>query len=265
MTRDRLLGAARADLVALPALVEERDKARGERPTTTSAATTQSRRLTRAPVDPRASTSSTPPQTRTGQAKTPASAPSATATASPPPSRPGPGSLCEELGPERPELTEVRHRAQSECAVLRRGVVVHHRAAVGGRAGRGRCTTPRRPRRGPHLGIRPEYRPSCRKCGSTVIPVDADRKLTSWEAAAFGACTGCEWTYPTGPALIALGQTQPPLPLSDIAGIVGIPVKTLHRWFTDGLITPATNGQKRNRLFDLAAVREVATGYALLI
>lgn len=109
------------------------------------------------------------------------------------------------------------------------------------------------------LGIRPEYRPTCRKCGSTVIPVDADRNLTSWESAAYGACTGCDWTYPTGPALAALGQVQAPMQLRDIAPVIGIPVKTLHRWYEEGLISPATDGQKRNKLFDLAAVREVVT------
>ena len=107
------------------------------------------------------------------------------------------------------------------------------------------------------LGIRPEYRPSCRKCGSTVIPVDGDRKLTSWEAAAYGACTGCEWTYPTGPALAALAQVQEPMPLREISEVIGVPIPTLHRWHTDGLIAPVED-KRRGRRFDLAAVQAVA-------
>jgi hypothetical protein len=107
------------------------------------------------------------------------------------------------------------------------------------------------------LGIRPEYRPRCRKCGSNVIPVDADRTLTSWEACAYGACTGCEWTYPKGPALDALARVQEPMTLQAIADTIGVPLKTLHRWHTDGLIVP-DGDQKRGRRFDLSAVTGVA-------
>lgn len=108
------------------------------------------------------------------------------------------------------------------------------------------------------LGIRPDYRPRCRKCKSVVIPVDADRRLTTWEACGYGACTGCDWTYPTGPALNALAQVQEPMPLAEISSLVGVPVKTLHRWYAEELIVPV-NGAKRKRVFDLAAVRAVAT------
>ena len=105
------------------------------------------------------------------------------------------------------------------------------------------------------LGIRPEYRPSCRKCGNTVIPVDSDRKLTSWEAAAYGACTGCEWTYPKGPALDALAHVQPPMPLAQIADITGVPLVSLRRYEDQGLITSV--GRKGNaRTFDLAEVTD---------
>ena len=118
-----------------------------------------------------------------------------------------------------------------------------------------------------HLGIRPEYRPRCRWCPvdpvtkqrPLVDPVEANtHNLTTWEACAFGLCRTCGRTYPKGAALDALAHVQPPMPLSDIAAMIGIPVKTLHRWHVEGLIQPETTGQKRNRLFDLAAVREVA-------
>jgi predicted Zn-ribbon and HTH transcriptional regulator len=108
------------------------------------------------------------------------------------------------------------------------------------------------------LGIRPDYQPKCRKCGFTVIPVEADtRKLTTWEACAYGACTGCDWTYPKGPALDALAQVQEPLPLAEIADVAGIPIKTLYRWHAEELIVPV-DGVKRKRVYDLAAVRAVA-------
>jgi hypothetical protein len=108
------------------------------------------------------------------------------------------------------------------------------------------------------LGIRPEYRPRCRWCRDVVNPVEADtHHLTTWEACAFGLCAGCGKTYPKGPALDALAQVQEPLPLTEIAGLVGVPVKTLHRWHTDGLIVPV-NGKQRGRVFDLATVRAVA-------
>jgi hypothetical protein len=111
------------------------------------------------------------------------------------------------------------------------------------------------------LGIRPDYQPKCRKCKSTVVPVEAEtHRLTTWEACAYGACTGCDWTYPKGPALDALAQVQPGMTLAAISELTGIPVKTLHRWHNDGFIKPTSGpGQRRGRTFDLAAVREVAS------
>jgi hypothetical protein len=105
------------------------------------------------------------------------------------------------------------------------------------------------------LGIRPEYRPRCRHCGHNVIPVDADRKLTSWEGCAYGACTGCDWTYPTGPALVALGQVQKPMPLPAISDAVGVAVITLRRYEDQKLIGPVDK-RGNTRLYDLAEVRD---------
>jgi hypothetical protein len=109
------------------------------------------------------------------------------------------------------------------------------------------------------LGHRPEYRPRCRYCRDVVKPVDADHTTSTWEACAFGLCSGCSATYPKGPALDALGQVQEPLPLKDVAEMTGLPLATLYRWYVVGAISPETNGQKRGKLFDLAAVRAVAS------
>jgi hypothetical protein len=118
------------------------------------------------------------------------------------------------------------------------------------------------------LGIRPEYRPRCRWCPvdpvtkkrPLVHPVEANTQaLTTWEACAYGLCSRCGRTYPKGPALDALAQVQPPMPLVAISELVGVPVKTLHRWHADGLITPEPGHNERPRLFDLAKVREVIT------
>jgi hypothetical protein len=40
--------------------------------------------------------------------------------------------------------------------------------------------------------------------------------------------------------------------------MTGLPLATLYRWYVVGAISP-TAGQKRGKLFDLAAVRTVAT------
>lgn len=109
------------------------------------------------------------------------------------------------------------------------------------------------------LGIRSEYRPRCRYCRSAVVPVEAQtHTITTWEACAFGLCSGCKAEYPKGPALDALGQVQDPLPLKDVAEITGISIKTLYRWQEAGDIKAETDRKKGN-LFDLAAVRAVAT------
>ena len=111
------------------------------------------------------------------------------------------------------------------------------------------------------LGIRPEYQPRCRYCRSPVRPVEAETHgRTTWEACAFGLCSGCGATYPKGAALDALGQVQDPQPLKVIAEMVGIPVKTLHRWVLDGVITPAPgpDEKRRGRLYDLAQVQAVS-------
>lgn len=161
--------------------------------------------------------------------------------------------LAEEL-PEWPDLTE-HATVRSECAVLLEhwSWICDQAWAVELADDITKITAQVRAQ----LGQRPEYRPRCRKCSSIVIPVDAERRLTSWEACAYGACTGCDWTYPTGPALAALGQSQEPMPLRDIAPVIGLPLRTLQRWVTDGLITPA-NDKRRGRVFDLATVRAVA-------
>jgi hypothetical protein len=109
------------------------------------------------------------------------------------------------------------------------------------------------------LGVRPEYRPRCRYCRDEVIPVEANtHTLTTWEACAFGLCKGCKHEYAKGIELDALGQVQEPLPLKDVAEMTGLPLATLYRWYVVGAISP-TAGQKRGKLFDLAAVRTVAT------
>lgn len=110
------------------------------------------------------------------------------------------------------------------------------------------------------LGVRAEYRPRCRYCADVVEPVEAEtHHVTSWEACAYGLCKGCRKTYPKGPALDALGQVQEPLPLKDVAEMTGLPLATLYRWYVVGAISPANGGPKRGKLFDLAAVRAVAT------
>lgn len=161
--------------------------------------------------------------------------------------------LAEEL-PEWPDLTE-HATVRSECSVLLEhwGWITEQTWAVDLAEDITKITRTVRAQ----LGQRPEYRPRCRKCASTVIPVDADRRLTSWEACAYGACTGCDWTYPTGPALAALAEVQEPMPLRDIAPVVGLPLRTLQRWVTDGLIAPV-HTKRRGRVFDLATVRAVA-------
>lgn len=110
------------------------------------------------------------------------------------------------------------------------------------------------------LGIRPEYKPRCRYCRNAVIPVDDGHKLTAWETCAYGLCLGCKMTYPPGPALAALAQVQAPMKLRAISDLVEVPLRTLQRWVTDGVVKPApdSEGKRRGRLFDLAEVREVA-------
>ena len=171
--------------------------------------------------------------------------------------------LWEEL-PEILELTETA-TVRSECAVL----VEYWPFIEGQRWGEElaedvirAAETVRRA-----LGIRPEYRPRCRWCPKDPVtgkrplvhPVEAKTQaITTWEACAYGLCSRCGRTYPKGPALDALAQVQEPLPLAEIADLIGVPVKTLHRWHADGLIAPVEGGRRR-WVYDLAAVRAVAT------
>jgi hypothetical protein len=170
--------------------------------------------------------------------------------------------LWEDL-PELLELTEVA-TVRSEAAVLVEYWAFIETQQWGEELARdvSRITTEVRAA----LGIRPEYRPRCRWCPTDPVtkqrplvhPVEANTQaLTTWEACAYGLCSRCGRTYPKGPALDALAQVQEPLPLTEIAGLVGVPVKTLHRWHADGLIAPV-NGKLRGKTFDLAAVRAVA-------
>lgn len=108
--------------------------------------------------------------------------------------------------------------------------------------------------------IRREYRPRCRYCRDNVAPVDDAHRETTWEACAYGLCKGCGRTFAPGPELAALGQVQKPMSLKEASEVTGIPVSTLHRWADQGAITPDPGAAgKRSRLFDLAAVRAVAT------
>lgn len=109
------------------------------------------------------------------------------------------------------------------------------------------------------------WRSNCRDCpGGIVILVDADGNETDPEQAAFGLCIACRRTYAPGASMRALTDTQPPMPLSRIADLIGIPLRTLHRWRKEGTITPATqrvagaDGLRRADLFDIADVRQAA-------
>lgn len=111
------------------------------------------------------------------------------------------------------------------------------------------------------LGIRREYQPRCRYCRDLVHPVEGDTQhRTTWEACAYGLCSGCGATFPKGPALDALAQVQPPIPLREVADLVGVPLRTLQRWDQTGVIKPAPESVgRRGRLFDLADVQAAAT------
>lgn len=163
--------------------------------------------------------------------------------------------VCEEIGPDRPDMAEVA-TVRTECSVLLEvwDWIEDQQWAeelaedVSKLTGRVRAA----------LGIRPEYRPRCRYCRNRVKPVDADGNLTSWDACAYGACTGCPEKYPPGPALAALAAVQAPIALKEIAEQLSMPLRTLQRLAERQVIKPAPDqhGKRRGRLFDLAEVRD---------
>lgn len=105
------------------------------------------------------------------------------------------------------------------------------------------------------LGIRREYRPRCRYCRNTVVPVDADGQPSTWDLCAYGRCTGCEATFAPGPELATLGKVQAPMTLTEVAETTGIPRATLRKWRDDEWIRPAveSDGRVKGR-YDLAEV-----------
>lgn len=105
---------------------------------------------------------------------------------------------------------------------------------------------------------RPEYRPRCRTCDNHVHLVDHAGQPATPDTFAYGRCAGCGRTYPKGPALDALGQTQEAT-IRDAARILQIPERTIRRWSAEGLIAPIDNDQRsRDRTYSLGAIRSTA-------
>lgn len=106
--------------------------------------------------------------------------------------------------------------------------------------------------------VRPEYRPRCRKCADTVIPVDGvSGERTTWELSAFGACLGCGQTYPKGPALDVLGQLQE-FTLAELAPRVRVAEWTLRDWAKRALLRPVgkVGNARTYRLDDAMRIAE---------
>lgn len=251
MTDTRLLGRARADLAALPDLVDTLARCLTERPADTAPART-SRTGSQAPLrldvvhltdtrrkpdwdgtDPRA-------QDLTDRHSVVAVLESWTRV------------VAEEL-PDFPELAE-HATVRTEASVL-----VEHWNWITGQQWADELAEDvtritRQVRQA--LGERREYTPRCRElhCGWRLTPMDNG----TWYS-----CTGCGRDYTLDADLKALGELQTAT-LAEISDLLGIPVKTLHRWHKEGAISPAPEAshRQRGRLFEVANVRVVATRMA---
>ena len=95
------------------------------------------------------------------------------------------------------------------------------------------------------LGIRPDYQPR-HTCGWRLVPRDSG----TWYA-----CTGCDAVVDHWAELKRLTEVQD-VPLTELAGLIDVPLKTLQRWATDRWIVPLDD-RKRGRLFNVGAARVV--------
>lgn len=91
----------------------------------------------------------------------------------------------------------------------------------------------------------PPYEPDCPDCGWPVQPQDRH----SW-----WSCTGCPRTWQHDSEIRRLMGQQPPMPLRQIAPILGVSHMTLHRWFKAGRFLPAGKDSRGN-LFHLEVIK----------
>lgn len=96
--------------------------------------------------------------------------------------------------------------------------------------------------------VREEYHPHCRDCGW---------RLDSMDGGTWYSCSGCGRDYTLDADIKALGQIQT-APLSEVAQVIDVPVKTLHRWVKAGLLAPEPEKRGNANVFHIDAARKVA-------
>lgn len=92
-----------------------------------------------------------------------------------------------------------------------------------------------------------EFRPTCRSCGWKLTPMDESKWF---------ACSACGRDYTIDADLKALGQVQDGT-IVEISQLLTVPVATLHRWHKDRWLTPVGT-TPRGKLFNIDAVRRVS-------
>jgi transposase-like protein len=97
--------------------------------------------------------------------------------------------------------------------------------------------------------VRREYTPRCNHCNNHVEAIHG----TDDAGPAWWRCTGCSKTWVHDAEVQRLALTQPPMTLRQIATLLGLPLRTLHNWRSQGRFSPDRRGK-----FELEHVKRAA-------
>jgi transposase-like protein len=87
--------------------------------------------------------------------------------------------------------------------------------------------------------VRREYTPRCNHFNNPVEAIHGNDN----DGPAWWRCTGCSRTWVHDAEVQRLALTQPPMTLRQIATLLGLPLRTLHNWRSQGRFTTDSRGK----------------------